>query len=83
MSDIASSRQRGDRRHASVSTIVAIFMLVIQLATLVWGASALHSSVNEVAHAVHEVGVTMHEQQQQINTLNVNVGVLRDRSDKK
>lgn len=77
--EIPEQRHRGERRHVSIAEVVSIMMLVIQFGALVWGASALKSSVDDLRVTMSETSRQSRETQSTINQLTLDVGILKDR----
>lgn len=77
--DTEEHRHRGERRHVSVSEVATILMLVVQFGALIWGASALKSSVDELRISMIETSRQSRETQTTINQLTLDVGILKDR----
>lgn len=78
--EFARARQAGDRRHLATSELVSIAMLVLQFGALVWGASALKSSVDELRVTMVEMTHQIRDTQGTVNGLSIDVGILKDRS---
>lgn len=81
--EIDTPRRPGDRRHMSVSDVATLIGLMISVATIVWGASAIKSSVDSLREAMVLMTAQVKETQTVVNRLSVDVGILQDRVYKK
>lgn len=88
--DTDEHRQPGDRRRIALNDVAMIVGLMIQLAAIVWGASALKSSVDSLRETMAIMTAQIHETQAVVNSLSVDVGKmsvdvgnLKDRVNKK
>lgn len=71
--------ENNNRRRITPMEMVSIIMLLLQFAALIWGASALKSSVDGLQSGVVGLSATVQELQRSTNVLNVEVGILKDR----
>lgn len=76
-------RSPGDRRHPSLTEIAVIVGLSVQLAAIVWGASALKSAVDSLQATMITMSSQMRETQGAVVDLKVDVGVLKNQVYKK
>lgn len=71
-------RSPGDRRHPSLTDVAVIVGLSVQLAAIVWGASALKSSVDSLRDTMVTMSQQMKETQNTVVDLKVDVSVLKN-----
>jgi hypothetical protein len=76
-------RQRGDRRHLSITQVAVVLGMLAQLAALVWGAATLSASVNSLRETMIIVTTQINAIQTTVNAQSVELGILKDRVYKK
>ena len=72
-------QRKGERRHPQISDLLSLILLVLQFGALVWGASAIKSSVDQLKEAVAELKIQSKSNYDKIVETRTEVEILRSR----